>query len=492
MRRGVMQRRESPTGKAMSRGEFLKLSCAGLAGAALLGVSDLMVSRSFRIAEAADEDQWKQFSGTTISFISENTAPTSAIAANLEPFTDLTGIDVKIQQMELTSMVQRVALDFGSRSGEYHVIYADPYQVLAPLRDGLVDLNEFMNDDSLPSVPEGTSDFIPTQLDAAGRFEDALLALPYDCPTLIWCYRKDLFDKFSDRMQQDLGFDPMPSDDSTWDQYYNIANWFNKNQHDVPYGTGHQAKQHDSLMCDFSNVLWAYGGTYFEDEESVGRLGAKDPGSSTLDQPEAIQAAEFYKQLLDIAHPGSTSWDWNDLAQAFSSGEFAMCPEWHEDAAQFESSDIKGKVGYARLPQGPSRSANMYGGTGIGVNKYASETERKAAWLFVVWATSPDAQLMDLKSSAGGGTPTRQSVYDMSEVKENMQPPSSMPNILTADAAFDAWKPQNIGLRPKIPAWNECDTVIYTQVSEMLVSGKSPEEAMRSAKEGFDQATKGI
>jgi hypothetical protein len=30
--------------------------------------------------------EWKRFSGTTLNFISENTAPTSAIAANLKPF----------------------------------------------------------------------------------------------------------------------------------------------------------------------------------------------------------------------------------------------------------------------------------------------------------------------------------------------------------------------------------------------------------------------
>ena len=64
-----------------------------------------------------------------------------------------------------------------------------------------------------------------------------------------------------DQMRQDLGFDPMPSDSTTWEQYYQIAEWFsNGNASEVKYGTGHQAQQYDSLMCDFSNVLFAYGG----------------------------------------------------------------------------------------------------------------------------------------------------------------------------------------------------------------------------------------
>jgi multiple sugar transport system substrate-binding protein len=61
--------------------------------------------------------------------------------------------------------------------------------------------------------------------------------------------------------------------------------------------------------------------------------------------------------------------------------------------------------------------------------------------------------------------------------------------MLTAQAVSAAWEPENIGLRPKIPQWNECDTTIYTEVSKMLAGEKSPEQAMRDAKQGFDQAT---
>ena len=54
------------------------------------------------VARVAGGDQWRQFKGATLNFISENTAPTAAIAANLRPFTDLTGINVNIVTLELT------------------------------------------------------------------------------------------------------------------------------------------------------------------------------------------------------------------------------------------------------------------------------------------------------------------------------------------------------------------------------------------------------
>jgi multiple sugar transport system substrate-binding protein len=165
-----------------------------------------------------------------------------------------------------------------------------------------------------------------------------------------------------------------------------------------------------------------------------------------------------------------------------------MAVNWHEFAAGNEDSDIKGKVGYARLPRGPKRSASMYGGTGLGINATASERDQKAAWLFVNWATSKKIQLENLKSDVGGGTPTRDSVYKLPEVEKAKRPPSKMPNILTADAVFEAWKPENIGLRPKIAAWNECDTAIFTELSKMLAGQQDAESCMRNTKRGFVKA----
>ncbi|HWM09126.1 MAG TPA: extracellular solute-binding protein [Solirubrobacteraceae bacterium] len=469
----------------MSRRQLLARGGVGLAALTLPGCG----GESNTPSPPPGADEWQRYSGMTLNFISENTAPTSAIAANLAPFKELTGIDIKISQLELSALVQKVALDFASGLGDYQVVYADPYQVLAPYHRALADLTELDRDPNLPKVQD-LDDFFPTQLDAAGRFVDRerLLALPYDAPTLIWMYRKDVFEANRERMEQDLGFDPMPSADSTWEDYYEISKWIRDNVDEIPYGSGHQAKQHDSLMNDFSNVLWAYGGDYFRDGPEVGRYGSDDPGEPLLDSAESIEGAAMYEKLLSVAHPASKGWDWTGLAEAFMAGQVAMAVEWHEFAGGIEATDLKGKVGYAPLPKGPKRTACMYGGCGIGINGVATDDEQKAAWLFVNWATSSDVQLANLKSEAGGGTPTRESIYALPEVEKAKEPPSDMPNVLTTDAVFEAWKPENIGLRPKIAAWNECDTVIFTQLSKMLAGQQGPEDCMRNAKQGFVEA----
>ena len=478
----------------LSRREVLRnttlLAMSAVALPSLLAACGGSKTTSSPATASGGATDWKQFQGTTLNFISENTAPSAAIAGDSAAFTEKTGITIKIQQMELGALVQKVALDFGSGSASYDIIYADPYQVLAPYYQGLVELNKFVSDTSLPQIPLGIGDFIPAQLLTVGRFldESKLYALPYDCPTMIWFYRKDIFAKYKDQMSQALGFDPTPSVDSTWEQYYQIAKWFNANKAKtgIPYGTGHQAKQYDSLMCDFSNILAAYGGGYFADDAKVGGLGSASPGACMLDQPEAIQAAEFYMKLLAIANPASTTWDWSGADAGFQAEQMVMVPNWHE----FAAGDVKkfgDKVGYYRLPKGPKRSANIFGGTGIAINGGAAEKQQKAAWLFLLWATSPETQLADLKSKVGGGTPTRTSVYEMPEVIQNSKWPSTMPNLLATGAARDAWKPENVYMRPKISQWNQVDTVVFTELSKMLAGQQSPEATMKSAKQQIDK-----
>lgn len=460
----------------MPRRRFLSTTSMVAGGMATGG---LLSSCSSGGDEMPSGDGWRRFAGTTINFGSENSAPTAAIAANLEPFKKLTGIDVKIATFDITSLAQVISLDFASGAAQYDVVYMDPWMMLAPLAKGLADLREFTHDDSFPQPKHGLSDFVPMMLDVEARYESekALYTLPYDAPTLLLHYRKDLFDKYHDRMRDDLGFDPTPGLNLTWEQYYKIGAWFNKHVHEVDYGIGLMAKQHDSLACDYGNVMWAYGGDYFRHGKHLGLIGSADPGKSTLGSDAAQEAAAMYLKLASVAHPSSPSWDWDSTAAALRGGAIGMCANWHENAAGNETA-LPGKIGYAPLPTGPKRSANMFAGTGIGVNDASRGAKRGAAWLFVNWATSPSVQLMDLKSSVGGGTPTRTSVYELPQVKKAENRPSDMPNMLAASAVEQAWQEKNIGIRPKIPMWQETLVAFYTGLSKMLANHQSPSRAM--------------
>jgi multiple sugar transport system substrate-binding protein len=442
---------------------------------------------------------WTQFQGKnlTINFVSENTPPTAALLNTgiYKQFEDLTGIKVNIFMSDLGAVVSKCLVDFSTQAGQYQVIYADPYQILAPMVSNFVPLNQFINDPSLPPIPGGLDDFIQGDVIAGGYFGNTLYALPYDCPTMIWMYRKDIFNNptYRSLFKQEMGYDWMPGPDKTWEQYYQIANWINEKVKQgiikgVEYGTGQQALEYDSLMCDFSNILYSFGANYFANP-LVSSYGTSNPGACTLDSTAAIAAATFYDKLVKIAAPQSTSWDWSGLANAFEDGQIAMCPEWHEFASTFENpstSKVAGEVGYTILPKGPSgHSANIWGGTNLAINKWASPQLQKAGWLFILWVTSPETQQALLRY---GSTPTRYSVYNSSETKQLIAD-KSIGLAYALEAVEQAWEPSNAYYRPKISQWLQCDTVVYTALSEMLAGQLTPTQAMQQATQQINEIT---
>jgi multiple sugar transport system substrate-binding protein len=452
--------------------------------------------------EAPDGFNWRQFEGVKLNMISENTPPSAALEANIDQFEEVTGITVEIEQRDLPTVIEKVGLDFNARSGDYQIIYADPYQILANHPNSFVDLNTYNDEPTLPHIPGGLEDFFENQLEVVGYIEnkDRLLALPYDAPTMLLAYRKDLFKKYKDEFIAEKGYDWTPGPNLTWQQYYEIGKWINQKVQkgiitEVKYGIGQQALRHDSLMNDFSNILAANGGDFFVDT-NPNLLGTTKPGKSAMTTDIAIESAHFYKKLFGIADPKSTSYDWMGVAKAFAEGSFAMAPQWHEYSSIFENnseSNIAGNVGWTILPKGKVRHANTYGGTGIGINEFASDEEKKAAWLFLIWATSPQSQYMILKSDPGGSTPTRHTVYQLPDVKRGMEygtPESKqMPNLLPMKATFEAWKKENVYMRPKIPQWQQIDTFIFTELSRMLAGKRSPLETVNEIAEKSNKAT---
>jgi multiple sugar transport system substrate-binding protein len=434
---------------------------------------------------------WEQYkdAGIQLDFLSEDTPPTAAMIDHVGEFEELTGIKVNITQTNLADVVTKVLLDFTSQAGEIDVIYADPQQIMAPLYGNFTDLRQFIDDPSLPPLPLGLEDFDEMNLIGSGYMIDRekLLAIPYDAPTMTLVYRADIFENstYKDLYQAEKGYDWTPGPNITWEQYRDIAEWINAKVADGTIteqvaGTGHQAKQYDSLMCDFSNVLLASGGGYFENPDYA-TWGTATPGGATLDTPEALEAAALYRSILEQAAPGSLSWDWNGLAEAFSAGGIAMAPEWHEYASVFEDetlSTVAGKVKWALLPKGPAGSKNLWGGTGLAVNSYASPDQQRAAWMYITWATSPEIQKRLLLE---GSTPTRTSVFEDPEVQEWIQAGDD-PLVNMLPLVLEAWKPENIGLaQGKITTWIQVDQAIFTHLSRMLAGGVTPEQAMADA-----------
>lgn len=361
--------------------------------------------------EAPADFDWRQCEGTILNFICEDNINANILSKETERFTETTGIKVNIKRMDFNTLEEKINMEFISKTAQYDLIYVDPYKTLNRFYDGLEDLNQYENDPTLPHIVGGIGSFDKEQLEICSYFSNTelLYAIPFDSTTMILFYRKDILEQYKEQMKTELGFEPDPENGTfTWDQYIAVAEWIDKNvdKSVIKYGSITMSARHNSIYTAFSTVLGAYGGNYFASEK-VTSLGS-DTSSNILSKTAEFKAAlEEFKKLTAINPKNNLGYTWDEAANTFTNGEAAMMMNWDENVSAIENSPVAGKVGYSILPKGSVRSSNIYGGSGIGINSYAGSKRKLAAWLFIVWATSPEVQMRSFTEKEGGTLPTR-------------------------------------------------------------------------------------
>ncbi len=427
----------------------------------------------------------RQFEGMTLNFIVENNLYANILSHENEEFSKVTGINIKIRAMDFDTLAKKINLDFISKAGKYQILYVDPYQTLNRFYKDLEVLNPYIESPEGLRIKGFPEDFFENQTEVSSYFKnkDTVYTIPFDSTTMILYYRKDIFDKYRDRFYAEKHYDWTPgSPDFTWERYCEVARWIDANVPDeeIRHGSGQMAQEHNSVFCEFSNILAAYGGDYFSDSQ-INTLGADNFNTLEVLSPDFVQALEMYKKVVASSAPGSVNWNWTDTAEAFRSGEIAMMLNWDENYAYMEhdlQSPIRGRVGYAILPAGDARSASIYGGSGIGINKYATAEEKQAAWLYIVWATSKEMQLKVLEHPEGGSLPTRKSAYEDPVVKRQIENPDSVAAggtyLKHIGPVLSAWKEENLYLRPKVSHFYEAEQILIRNLHAMIESDLAP------------------
>jgi len=499
--------------RALSRRGFLGGS---LAGAAVLltgcgGDGGSGTRRNF----ANEAEKWKQYSGTKLTFLTENTPPSTGIKQLVErgDFKKLTGIDVEIIQQDLPVMLQKAELDLRSGGTAYDLIYGQDKPVTSVLADYFEDMRPYTEDGSLPQAKEGYGEdsWYPNYLAVAGyAYSDRLTGLPYDAAVSVFAYRRDLFEKYSKQFADEYGYAMEYGPDSTWKNVLEFAQFFNKlrqTDSSVPYGVGlHLGQFAWTTQLDIQRILYAHGGWREFDIDDV--EGSKDPGPTRWGDEQSVKGLELYKALFEASTPDALSLGTVEVADAYNAGKIAMVPQFHEFAASFEAESSAGgggKTAYDISPKGDAEylvgSGELVNGTNCGIgsiaiNAAASEDQKRAAWIFAVWATSVDVQAENLAIS--GGTPTRIAVGDLPDIQKatgksygagdtGRVGPSKFPNALTFPAVEVGMATPNAVLGPKIPKFNQYVTIVANAIQKMCAGETSPEETARSIQTQTDE-----
>jgi len=498
--------------KSINRRRFLELGGMGATmlgtGSLAVGMNSIIMSTSVQ-AQSSDDAKWKQFAGSKLVFLSENTPPSFAIREKLKVFYDLTGIEVEILTDDLPVVQQKAGIDLRSGTADYVLQYAQDKPIGSPFADFYADLTPMLTDETLPQDTEGYGDdvWFENFLTASGRFYDnnRIIALPYDAAIPVTFYRQDVFEANTKDFEAEYGYRLEYNADSTWQNVLDIATFFKKIKEagaDVPYGYAqHQGSFAWTTQLDIQRMCFANG--RWIDYAIDDKLGSKTPGSTNWGDDQSVLILEKFKALADVSHPDNLANGTLELNTLYQSGNIAMQVQYHEFAASVEdegtSTAAGGKTAYAPCPKGApdwiKNGGEAVNGTncgigGIAVNANASEELQRAAYIFAIWSTSADNQYEVLKGL--GGTPTRKSVLARPDVVAAQERPSTMPNALTFAAAYDVGiKDPNFVLGPKIPKANEYHSIIAATTQRMLSGELSPAETGAELKSQLDDINAG-
>ena len=476
-----------------------------------------------QLAHASDDQKWKQFSGSKIVFMSEDTPPPAAIKSKIKPFLELTGIDIEIIEEHLDIVSEKVGIDVRGRKGAYACYYSQDKPIGAPFYMHAEDLRKFEKDPTLPKVPGGTGNdvWLHRFLDITGRFygDPKVAAYPYDNAVAVMMYRNDLFEKYSPNFEAETGKPLVYTRDTTWKDVLEICKFFKKAKFpDVKYGIALQGREGWGGQLDYQRVSYANGMWLEWDFDDY--FGSETPGPCKWGDEQSIMTMSNYKELMKYAHPDSLTNDWSGANTAYVTGLAAMQPQYGEFAAVVEnprqSKAAGGRTTYALCPKGDPAwivgngkavNGTNFGIGGIAINHWAKPEMQKAAYLFALWSTSEATQYMVLKDV--GGTPTRKAVFEKADVKNAFDRKTApmkklakpvemekgvmvdevplMPNALTYGPILEGiWKPNTV-VGPKVPKFNEYIQIQTSEIHKSVAGLKSPKEACLAIKKKTDR-----
>jgi ABC-type glycerol-3-phosphate transport system substrate-binding protein len=449
-----------------------------LARGALLVAVALAISCKRAPAPAAGEQEllpyrqahidWRAAAGQELVLAMNQHMETDALRPQLARFEALTGVHARVESYPENELHQKTLVDLVSRKGGFDVIMMDFMFTPQYAKAGLIEpLDPLLGDGAQTDAAWlAASDFVPALLDAA-RYDDKLWALPFTSETTLLFYRKDLFAA--------AGLQPP-------DTFTDLAMAAKKLHHPPEVaGIGLRGARGQGMnVYVWTGFLRGFGGDFFE------RFPAPSPAElrPTLTSQAAVEATALYASLLKESGPrGAANWTWLETLSGMQEGRIAMCI----DASNFgpavddpKKSATAGKWGVAAVPRGPGgRHPSIYTHT-LAIN--AASRHKRAAWLFLQFATSREAQR---ERALETGEPTRTSLWQDPEIARRLERVGdgawmklSLASLAQAKADY----------RPRFPRWREVGDILGIAVQEVVAGEKDAAPALGAAQAEIEKA----
>src|SRR5215218_1140086 len=429
-------------GRKLNRRDFLKMSGAGLAAAALLGASGCGGGGG---------------GGSGEIVFSYGPDVDGSIAKLINKFNKQNkgGVQATFRQMPAATdqYYDKLRTEFQAASGDISVIGVDviwPKQ-FAP-QGWIIDLS-----DRFPTSEQ--KEFIPSTIEVAS-YEDGVYAVPWvSCPDVgLLYYRKDLLDE--------SGISAPPE---TWDELKEMAVQVSE-EAGIQNGFVFQGSNYEGGVCNALEYIWTHGGDVLDENNNV-----------VIDSPEAAAGLATYASMLTsgAAPEAVANWTETESRASFYNEDSVFIRYWPSLYALLgvpsQTKLEPDQVGIIPIPTDKpgSPSYSTLGGWQMSIN--ANTDLDDDAWTFIQFMTSEQSQ--KTRTIINGGDPSRKAVYDDPEAQE------ATPVIKLAETVLF----QNGKSRPVTEYYGDMSLEMSEQFNSALKGDISPEQAVKTLQKSLSQ-----
>ncbi|GAA0322448.1 ABC transporter substrate-binding protein [Bacillus carboniphilus] len=294
-----------------------------------------------------------------------------------------------------------------------------------------------------------------------------LYSMPFNSSTPVLIYNKDAF--------KEAGLDP-ENPPQTFDEIQEAARALTKKNGDSTDQYGFSMLTYGWF---FEELLATQGGHFVNNDN-----GRSDTATEAVfNGEEGLRVFEWLDEMNKEGTFGNFGSNWDDIRAAFQSGKVAMYMDSSAGTTGvIKNSQFEVGVGFIPYADEVERQGVIIGGASLWMSKGIDEKKQEAAWEFMKYLTSPEAQAKwHVKTGYFAINPA---AYDQDIVAENYE---TYPQLKVTVEQLQATKPSVATQGALISVFPEARQQVVTAL-ENLYQGMDPQEALDQAVEGTNRA----
>jgi trehalose/maltose transport system substrate-binding protein len=431
------------TRRKLNRRDFLKMSGAGLAGAALLGAPGCGGGGGGSggiIFSMGPDDPGNTYTKLVDKFNEQHKGEFQ--------------VTIRTMPADTGAYFDKIRTEFQAGGGDIDVIGGDVIWPIQFAAQGWVqDLS-----DNFPE-PEQNK-FLPAPINAS-IYEDGIYAVPwYEDAGLLYS-RVDLLEQ--------AGYSAPPE---TWDELKEMAV---KTAQDTgtKYGFLFQGKNYEGGVCNALEYIRTHGGDVLSDVTS---------GEVIIDSPEAAAGLETYRSMITsgAAPQAVSNYSETEGDPLFENGESVFFREWPGVYGDLGSGKFKVKqdqVTVSPIPVDPgNQSSSTLGGWTFMINAQTDMPDE--AWEFVKFMTSFES--FKYRAINGGYISARKAILDDPEVQKAIPTVKLAKDVLLEYATS----------RPVTQFYGDMSLEMQSQFNDALTGDVSPQQAVQTLQKNLTNIMK--